>query len=107
MSKLYTLTPGLIATLADPQVVVFLVFHSGHTIRLDMLMRAERFMQDMDRDRDYTLREMCDRDWWDSTLPLGHRIDGGETFAFLVAQGVFPLAFACHPERSNKTYRRI
>ena len=106
MRKLYRLTPDVAAALAAPGTVLFLVFPTGHMIRLDTLMRAERFMQDMDRDRDYKLREMSGAEWWD-TLPLGHRIDGGETFAFLVAQGVFPLEFACHPERSNKIYRRV
>jgi hypothetical protein len=106
MNSLTRPTPDVAALLADPSVEVFLVFPTGHMIRLDILMRAEPFMSDMDHGREYKLREMAGPDWWD-TLPLWHRIDGGETFAFLVAQGVFPLEFACHPERSNKIYRRV
>jgi hypothetical protein len=104
--SLYRMTPACAALLADPHVVVFLVLPSGHDIRLDVLTRAEGFVPTMEYGRDYKLREMAGAEWWD-TLPLWHRITGGETFAFLVAQGVFDLEFACHPERSNKSYRRI
>lgn len=107
MNGLYKLTPDVIAALADPLVQVFLVFPSGHDIRLEILMRAEQFMLTMDDDRDYELRDMAGAEWWDSTLPLWHRIVGGATFAFLVAQGVFPIEFACCPHQSNKKYRRI
>lgn len=106
MSKFYRLTPAVAALLADPSVEVFLVLPSGHDIRLEILMRAERFVPTMEYGRNYKLREMSGAEWWD-TLPLGHRIEGGETFAFLVAHGEFDLEFACHPERSNKIYRRI
>ena len=106
MSSLYVLTPDVSVDLADTGVVVFLVLHSGHDIRLDILVGAERSMPDLEYRREYTLREMAGAEWWD-TLPKWHRIIAGETFAFLVAQGVFPLEFACHPERSNKLYRRV
>jgi hypothetical protein len=106
MNGLYKLTPDVAAALADSSTVVFLVLHSGHDIRLDVLMGAERSIPDLQYRREYTLREMAGAEWWD-TLPKWHRIIAGETFAFLVAQGVFPLEFACHPERSNKVYRRV
>jgi hypothetical protein len=107
MNSLYNLTPDAAAALADPQIVVFLVFPSGHDIRLDLLDRARRSIPMLERGRDYTLREIVGKEWWDATLPLWHRITGGETFAFLVARGEFDLEFACHPERSNKIYRRL
>jgi hypothetical protein len=107
MSNLHRLTPDVTAALADPSAVVFLVFRSGHDIRLDLLMRVEQAIPTLEYGREYTLREIAGKEWWDSTLPIWHRITGGETFAFLVAQGVFPLEFACHPERSNKIYRRV
>ena len=107
MRKLYRLTPALAALHAHPGVVVFLVFPSGHDIRLDLLMRVEQAIPTLEYDRVYTLREIAGKEWWDATLPIWHRITGGETFAFLVVQGVFPLEFACHPECSNKIYRRV
>lgn len=106
MRNLYELTPDVAAALADSSTVVFLVLQSGHDIRLDILVRAERSMPHLEYHRVYTLRKMCGPDWWD-TLPKWHRIEGGETFAHLVKHGVFPLEFACHPERSNKIYRRV
>ena len=107
MHKLYRLTPAIVAFLGNPGVVMFLVLHSGYDIRLDLLMRVEEAIPTLEYGREYTLREIAGAEWWDATLPKWHRIIGGETFAFLVAQGAFPLEFACHPERSNKTYRRI
>ncbi len=105
--SLYRMTPDVAALLADPLVEVFRVFPSGHDIRLDLLIRVDHSIPTLEYGRVYTLREMAGAEWWDATLPKGHRIEGGETFAFLVAQGVFPLEFACHPERSNKIYRRV
>ena len=107
MSSLYKLKSDLAAALADSSAVVFLVFPSGNDIRLDLLMRVEQAIPTLEYGRVYTLREIAGAEWWDANLPKGHRIEGGETFAFLVAQGVFPLEFACHPERSNKLYRRV
>jgi hypothetical protein len=107
MSKLYRLTPAVAAMLADPWVEVFLVLPSHHDIRLDLVIRAEQSIPTLEYGREYTLREIVGAEWWDSNLPLGHRINGGATFAFLVARGEFDLEFACHPERSNKIYRRL
>jgi hypothetical protein len=106
MANLYLLTPAVAAALTDPKVVVFRVFPSGHDIRLDLLIRAEQSIPTLEFGREYSLREIVGKEWWD-TLPLWHRITGGETFAYLVARGEFDLEFACHPERSNKIYRRL
>ena len=105
--SLYRMTPAVAALLADPRVQVFLVLDFDHDIRLDLLIRAEQSIPTLEYGRVYTLREIVGTEWWNANLPKGHRTRGGETFAFLVARGEFDLEFACHHERTNKTYRRV
>ena len=53
----------------------------------------------------YSLRKMAGPKVW-GMLDRHEKIWNGKTFAYLVSIGEFDLEFACHPERSNKTYRR-
>ena len=56
--------------------------------------------------KSYSLRKMVGRKVW-GMLDRGEKCSNGKTFAYLVSIGAFDLEFACHPQRSNKSYRRI
>lgn len=82
-----------------------LVLRSGHKIRADLLHRVKARIPELNRNRDYLLKQICGRDLWD-TLPNPQRIDGGKTIAHLVKTGQLPLEFATCPHAVPKRYRR-
>ena len=104
MTNVIHATPDVCAVRVDPQVILFRMFPSGHEIRVDLLDRVNSRIPVLDRNRDYSLEEICGRELW-RALPKGERIRGGITIAFLVKTGQLPLKFACCPHRSNKTYK--
>ena len=93
-------------THTTPATQSILVLPSGHKIRADLLHRVQVRIPELNRDRDYLLKQICERDLWDP-LPKGHKIDGGKTIAYLVKTGQLPLEFAICPHAVPKRYRRL
>ena len=60
----------------------------------------------LEYEKAYSLRKMAGPEVW-GMLDRSEKIWNGKTFAYLVLIGELDLEFACHPERSNKVYRRI
>jgi len=90
---------------ADTQVVVILILDATHEIRLDLLQRVRARIPELERDRDYSLEEICDSAFW-KPLPKIHKIRGGITIAYLVQARQLPLEFASCPHAVPKLYRR-
>ena len=99
-------TPDVGAVTVDPQVILVRMFPSGHEIRVDLLDRVNSRIPVLDRNRDYSLEEICGRELWRS-LPKRDRIRGGITIAFLVKTRQLPLEFATCPHAVPKRYRPI
>lgn len=91
-------------TPTTPGVLVILLFPEGHEIRLDLLRRVRSRVPELDRDRDYSLEEICRKEFW-NPLPKIHKIRGGVTIAYLVKTGQLPLEFATCPHAVPKRYR--
>jgi hypothetical protein len=100
-------TPELVANGAadSVEIIEILVLPNGGEIRRELLDRVNRSIPRLDRNRTYSLKQMCGLEFW-ATLAPGEKIENGISFAYLVTQGELPLEFACCPQRSNKLYRR-
>ena len=100
-------TPELVAGDAADSVEVteILILPNGGGIRRELLDRVNRSIPRLDRNRTYSLKQMCGLEFW-ATLAPREKIENGISFAYLVAQGELPLEFACCPHQSNKRYRR-
>jgi hypothetical protein len=92
-------------THVTPDAQLIQVLPNGFEIRRELLDRVNRSIPRLDRNRTYSLKQMCGLEFW-ATLAPGEKIENGISFAYLVAQGELPLEFACCPQRSNKLYRR-
>jgi hypothetical protein len=92
-------------TYTTPTVLLILLFPDGHEIRLDLLCRVRARIPELDRDRDYSLEQICGTEFW-KPLPKIHKIRGGITIAYLVQTRQLPLEFASCPHAVPKRYRR-
>jgi hypothetical protein len=91
-------------TYTMPAVLRIVLFPDGHEIRADLLQRVRSRIPELDRNRDYSLEEICGKEFW-KPLPKSHKIRGGRTGAYLVQTGQLPLEFASCPHAVPKRYR--
>ena len=107
MINLTDLTPdgGMSPAVDSSSTPEILVLDNKMRIHRVVLEAVEARIPTLVYGKAYSLRKMAGPEVW-GMLDPNEKISNGKTFAYLVSLGEFELEFACHPERSNKTYRR-